>query len=186
MRYVHYAHIRTSILFVACSALVLGSFGVACGAANPRVPAPGGVDASARDAALLVEDGGTTPLRLGLDAGARTAEMDASAPQRRGGVSVNGRLPPEVIQAVVRANFGAFRKCYENGLRASPSLVGRLQVKFVIDLEGRVASAADEASDLPDTAIVQCVVDAFRRLEFPRPEGGKVTVIYPIIFNPGE
>ena len=29
----------------------------------------------------------------------------------------NGHLPPEIIQRIVRQNFGRFRFCYENGLR---------------------------------------------------------------------
>ena len=34
---------------------------------------------------------------------------------RMGATSVSGRLPPEVIQRIVRQNFGRFRLCYENG-----------------------------------------------------------------------
>jgi hypothetical protein len=41
-----------------------------------------------------------------------------------------------------------------------------------------------EKSDLPDAAVVKCVVDGFRKLQFPKPEGGIVTVVYPIVFNP--
>ena len=40
--------------------------------------------------------------------------------------SVSGRLPPEVIQRIVRQNFGRFRLCYENGLRNNPNLQGRV------------------------------------------------------------
>jgi len=43
---------------------------------------------------------------------------------------VNGRLPPEVIQRIVRQNFGRFRNCYESSLRTNPSLTGRVAVKF--------------------------------------------------------
>ena len=39
-----------------------------------------------------------------------------------GATSVSGRLPPEVIQRIVRQNFGRFRLCYENGLRSNPNL----------------------------------------------------------------
>ena len=53
-----------------------------------------------------------------------------------GATQVNGRLPPEVIQRIVRQNFGRFRLCYENGLRNNPNLQGRVTVKFVIDRSG--------------------------------------------------
>ncbi|AKU99982.1 putative abductin-like protein [Labilithrix luteola] len=105
---------------------------------------------------------------------------------RQGATQVNGRLPPEVIQRIVRQNFGRFRLCYENGLRTNPNLSGRVSVKFVIDRSGAVSTAQDGGSDLPDQGVVSCVVRGFGNLSFPQPEGGIVTVVYPIIFNPGD
>lgn len=99
---------------------------------------------------------------------------------------VTGRLPPEVIQRIVRQNFGRFRLCYENGSRSNPGLSGRVSVKFVIDRSGGVSMASDSGSDLPDKGVVQCVVRGFGNLSFPQPEGGLVTVVYPIMFEPGE
>ncbi len=102
-----------------------------------------------------------------------------------GETKVNGRLPAEVIQRIVRQNFGRFRLCYENALRTSPTLQGRVAVKFVIDRTGAVSTAADGGSDLPDHGVVGCVVRGFGNLSFPQPEGGIVTVVYPITFSPG-
>lgn len=110
-----------------------------------------------------------------------------SAPRiREGATTVNGRLPPEVVQRIVRQNFGRFRLCYENGARNAPGLHGRVSVKFVIDASGAVASASDAGSDLPDSATVACVVRGFGNLSFPAPTGGVVTVVYPILFAPGD
>ncbi|HWZ90338.1 MAG TPA: AgmX/PglI C-terminal domain-containing protein, partial [Polyangiaceae bacterium] len=103
---------------------------------------------------------------------------------REGAIAVNGRLPPEVIQRIVRQNFGRFRLCYENGLRNNPLLRGRVTTKFVIDKTGAVGSAADGGSDMPDAGVVACVVRGFGNLSFPQPEGGNVTVRYPIQFEP--
>jgi len=97
-----------------------------------------------------------------------------------------GRIPAEVIQRIVRQNFGRFRMCYENGLRANPSLSGRVAVKFIIDRHGAVSLAADAGSDLPDQAVIGCVVRGFSGLSFPEPQGGVVKVTYPIAFAPGE
>ncbi|MBK6461392.1 MAG: AgmX/PglI C-terminal domain-containing protein [Myxococcales bacterium] len=105
---------------------------------------------------------------------------------RQGATQVNGRLPPEVIQRIVRQNFGRFRLCYENGLRTNPALTGRVAVKFVIDRSGAVSTAQDGGSDLSDRAVVSCVVRGFGNLSFPQPEGGIVTVVYPITFSPGD
>jgi hypothetical protein len=104
---------------------------------------------------------------------------------RMGATTVNGRLPPEVIQRIVRQNYGRFRLCYENGLRNNPNLQGRVAVRFVIGRDGSVSNVGNGGSDLPDPAVVQCVVRAYYGLSFPQPEGGIVTVVYPIMFSPG-
>ena len=114
------------------------------------------------------------------------AHQTKSPTLRQGTTQVNGRLPPEVIQRIVRQNFGRFRLCYENGLRNNPTLSGRVSVKFVIDRSGAVSTAQDGGSELPDQGVISCVVRGFGNLSFPQPEGGIVTVVYPIIFNPGD
>jgi outer membrane biosynthesis protein TonB len=105
---------------------------------------------------------------------------------RQGNPEINGRLPPEVIQRIVRQNFGRFRNCYESSLRTNPSLQGRVAVKFVIGRDGAVTTASDGGSDLPDQSVIQCVTRSFTNLSFPSPEGGLVTVVYPLIFNPAD
>jgi pSer/pThr/pTyr-binding forkhead associated (FHA) protein len=98
---------------------------------------------------------------------------------------VNGRLPPEVIQRIVRQNYGRFRSCYETGLRTNPSLQGRVAVRFIIGRDGAVSAVGNGGSDLPDPAVIQCVIRAYYGLSFPQPDGGIVTVVYPIMFSPG-
>jgi hypothetical protein len=104
---------------------------------------------------------------------------------RQGNLTVSGRLPPEVIQRVVRQNFGRFRLCYESGLGHNPNLTGRVAVRFAIDRDGSVSTAQNGGSDLPDSKVVGCVVSAFYGVSFPKPENGIVTVTYPIMFSPG-
>lgn len=96
---------------------------------------------------------------------------------------VNGRLPPETVQRIVRQSFGRLRGCYEAGLRKDPSLAGRVAVKFVIDREGAVSTASAGEHDLRDEAVVSCVVRGFAAMSFPPPSGGIVTVVYPITFS---
>ncbi len=102
-----------------------------------------------------------------------------------GSTSVNGRIPPEVIQRIVRQNYGRFRMCYEGGLRNNPSLTGRVSVRFVIGRDGAVSQVGNAGSDLPSPEVVQCVTSSFYGLSFPQPDGGIVTVVYPIMFTPG-
>ena len=105
---------------------------------------------------------------------------------RQGTTTVEGRLPPEVIQRIVRQSFGRFRLCYENGLRNAPALSGRVVVRFGIDRSGAGTNVADGGSEMADRAVTACVMRGFESLSFPQPEGGTVSVVYPISFSPGE
>ena len=104
---------------------------------------------------------------------------------RMGATQVTGRLPPEVVQRIVRQNFGRFRLCYENGLRNNPNLQGRVSARFTIGRDGGVSNVANGGSDMPDGSVVSCVVRAFNGLNFPQPEGGVVSITYPVLFSPG-
>lgn len=101
-----------------------------------------------------------------------------------GDTTLSGRLPPEIIQRVIRQNFGRMRACYEPALRTNPNLQGRVAVKFVIGRDGSVGSVSNGGSDLPDSGVVSCVVRAFYGISFPQPDQGIVTVTYPIMFSP--
>jgi len=102
-------------------------------------------------------------------------------------IDVNGHIPPEVIQRIVRQNGGRFRNCYENGLRQNPALSGRVAVKFIIGRDGDVSMSADSGqSDMPDMSVRACVVKSFYGITFPAPQGGTVQVTYPLMFTPSE
>jgi len=96
---------------------------------------------------------------------------------------VSGRIPPEVIQRIVRNNYGRFRACYESALRSNPNLQGRVAVSFLIGRDGTVKTASG-GGDIPDSGVVSCVTQAFYGLSFPAPEGGTVRVTYPIVLTP--
>lgn len=98
--------------------------------------------------------------------------------------TLSGHLPPDVIQRVVRQNFGRFRSCYEVGLRSNPNLEGRVTARFVIGRDGAVSNVS-AGGDLPDSSVRSCVASAFYGLTFPAPDSGIVTVTYPILLTPG-
>lgn len=108
----------------------------------------------------------------------------ANVSMRRGVTAVNGKLPPEIVDRVVRQSFGQFRRCYDDKIRPNENLEGRVTVKFVIAQTGAVSTASDGGSDLPDSKVIACVVKAFGALKFPKPDSGIVTVVYPLVFAP--
>jgi hypothetical protein len=104
---------------------------------------------------------------------------------RMGATAVSGRLPPEIIQRIMRQNMGRIRGCYEEGLRLNPNLRGRVAVRFVIAPNGAVVNAANAGSDVggPVTA---CILRSMYDLSFPATEGGIITVTYPFKLGPIE
>jgi hypothetical protein len=95
----------------------------------------------------------------------------------------NGRLPLEVIQKVVLEASPNVRACYEDGLGRNPNLKGTIVVRLIIERDGSVARVSLDDVTLPDCKVAACVRETVPKLSFPAPEGGPVTVIYPIRFK---
>lgn len=96
-----------------------------------------------------------------------------------------GKLPPEVIQRVMRASHGAFRGCFEASLRWNPPPFQRIDVAFTIGRDGSTSRVSAKGS-FPDAVLDRCIADRMKTVVFPQPEGGAVRVRYPIAFAPGE
>jgi len=111
--------------------------------------------------------------------------LSGGANEAPSGSETSGRLPPERIQAIVRAGYGNFRLCYEAGLARNADLSGRVNIRFVIGRDGGVSNVSVDSTTLPDRDVAACVAKGFYDLKFPEPEGGIVTVIYPIMLEPG-
>lgn len=129
--------------------------------------------------------------RFFAEEGRKTTEFNgktrADGPRARIGTAVvSGRLPPAVIQKVVRSSWEKFRKCYETVLAKKPDYTSRVSLRFVIQRDGSVGSADVSPDSAPrDAPLEGCLLAAVKRLRFPEPEGGIVTVVYPIVLSPG-
>ena len=69
-------------------------------------------------------------------------------------------------------------------LRDDPTLSGKVAIKAVISASGKVMSSADAGSDIRAPEVAQCVAKRFAEIAFPPPEGGIVTVVYRLVFEP--
>jgi hypothetical protein len=144
------------------------------------------------DAELAFFDARAVDPTIALDPGATasSAAIFAAARRRRlpgprvEAMTVSGRLAPGVIEAGMAAREGLVRLCYVEGLRRNPRLFGRLTARFVIGADGVLSLVLNGGTDLTDGRAVQCLLDTFRGLTFPRPEAGIVAVVYPIVLEP--
>jgi BlaR1 peptidase M56 len=140
---------------------------VACGSGSTAVPPTAPADETGYGYQFADDSSKAAP--------ASTANVPPPGP--------DGRIPPEAIQALVRARFGAFKACYETGLQKNPKLAGTVSVKFTIAENGTTMEAADDASTLPDKDVVACVIGEMSKITYAA-GSGIVTVVYPIQFSP--
>ena len=121
------------------------------------------------------------------DSTASSASTGAKLPKTikliEAGTDIQGRLPPDVIKRIVRANYPRFRACYTAALKQDRTLHGIVAVDFAIDPKGEVVGARAAKGTMPSGKVVECVVGVFATLSFPWPEGGAVKVHYPIDFQ---
>jgi len=108
----------------------------------------------------------------------------APPPRIASGPPVTNYIPPSVIMRPIRARAGCFRGCYQAGLARNPALSGRIATRFVIDTDGWVRRARIVDDELGDRDVADCVRRAFIGLQYSQPEGGPITVVYPLVFAP--
>lgn len=102
------------------------------------------------------------------------------------GAPTRGTLPKAVIDEKLKSAQPGIKACYERGLKTKPDLHGSVNINFVVDPEGKVAHADTNAGDdaLDDTPTVDCILGEIKKLEFPKPSGGRVFLNYPLQLEP--
>ena len=90
------------------------------------------------------------------------------------------------ISRVIQDHRTQTRACYDKGVKGKPGVEGRLIVNFKIDAAGAVEDASQGMQDnqITDPAIVDCVIDVVKHLEFAKSDSGKTTRAYHLFeFN---
>lgn len=150
----------------------------------PAPPSPPGAPKSAR--ALDADDlRRLAAMRAKLPEPAalpRTPQGDAGAP--------TARLDADDVQTAVRAAKPAVAGCYEQALKRTPDLAGRLLVRFTIrqgEGKGSLGDAEVIEDGLGNPFLGMCVIDALAKVDYPAPTGrGEVVVNYPFVLKPAE
>ncbi len=97
-----------------------------------------------------------------------------------------GKLDEDLIRRVVQAHLPEAHACYDTLLASDAEASGVLAIDFTIDEAGEVRDPVIHAEELTDAGLHACVRDVVLAWKFPRPEGGAVTVTYPILFMPND
>ena len=102
----------------------------------------------------------------------------------RSGPPITNRIPPEIVMRPIATRAACLRACYQRALAAKPNLQGRVAIRLVIDEDGWLRRTSVWQNELGDSEVATCLAQELVGLQFPQPEGGKVTVIYPLELTP--
>lgn len=93
------------------------------------------------------------------------------------------------IQGAIRAQVPEIRDCYEQWLRQNPNLAGKITLRFTIGMgEGggehaKVTGVGVKDSTVNNVFMQGCVQSVVSTMRFTKPEGGSLTVSYPMSFS---
>ncbi len=104
---------------------------------------------------------------------------------RAGAAQITGEILHEPVHRAVRESVPALKGCYDEAIKKSAALKGRIIFTFSLGADGAMKDLAPDA-DLKDTALIECAQRVFAGLKLPKPKSGMVTVRYPILFSPGD
>jgi hypothetical protein len=102
------------------------------------------------------------------------------------GAPTRGTLPKDVIDQKLAEAGPALRACYEQRLKVKPSLAGDVSIDFVVMPDGKIGhvAASEVEGALEDEPAISCMLNEIKKLEFPKPRGGRVFINYPLKLEP--
>ena len=99
--------------------------------------------------------------------------------------ALDGKVDQKGVTATIRRRQDAFQACYENALKANSKLQGKLAIEFTIGEGGKVTDARVVKDGLNSAEVASCVVATMKRIRFPAPADGEVTLSTSFVFQPG-
>ncbi|MCO5144229.1 MAG: AgmX/PglI C-terminal domain-containing protein [Oligoflexia bacterium] len=95
-----------------------------------------------------------------------------------------GGLDKALIAAVVQANLGQIKHCYERQLIINPNIFGKVVAHWTINAEGKVSTSSVKKTTMNNSAVENCITGKIKNWTFPKPKGGgQVIVSYPFLFK---
>lgn len=95
-----------------------------------------------------------------------------------------GGLDKALIAAVVQANIGQIKHCYERQLIVDPNIFGKVVAGWTINKEGLVSATSVKKTTMNNAPVENCILSKIKTWQFPKPNGGgQVLVTYPFLFK---
>ncbi len=139
----------------------------------------GGIGGAAAGIGEITTGGGGT-----VDTGTKQAAK-ISATFRTEEIEADGKIDKKSVASTIRRRQDGFQGCYETALKANSKLSGKLVVDFTIGDDGRVTEARVVKDGVGSAEVSSCVISLLKRLKFPAPSDGEVTISNTFVFQPG-
>ena len=91
-------------------------------------------------------------------------------------------LSKEVVTTEIDRNMKSLTACYDDELKAKPTLHGTITTSFVVQPDGKVSNVKVAESTLKDQSVEMCVIEIYSKMQFPKADQ-KTEVTFPLTFN---
>jgi TonB family protein len=103
----------------------------------------------------------------------------AAAPKGKG----DGLTQKEIVDVIQSHNNDAVA-CYKEATAEDKSAEGRVKIRFLIGLNGKIEASQVEQNTFKNKAIGNCIRTRMKAWKFPKPRGGqKISIAYPFEFK---
>lgn len=121
----------------------------------------------------------------GSDAGTKTD--DARPMAAKVDTPLGGKLSQAEIRKIVLAHGELFDRCYTIGAQGGIQFVAKVEIKAFLGPSGKANKTQVLKSTAKNPKVDECVADAFKQIQFPRPHEGATSVVtFPIEFQGAE
>lgn len=95
----------------------------------------------------------------------------------------DGLSQKEIVTVIQEHNDDA-RDCYQKALEKDKDAEGRVKIRFLIGLKGKVEATEAEQNTFKDKTVFNCLKTKMNAWVFPKPRGGeRVSIAYPFEFK---
>jgi len=103
----------------------------------------------------------------------------AAAPKGKG----DGLTQKEIVD-VIQSHSDDQRACYQTTYDKTKETEGKVKIRFLIGLAGKVDASQVEQNTFKDKAIGTCLQNKIKAWKFPKPRGGQqISIAYPFEFK---
>lgn len=99
-------------------------------------------------------------------------------------LEISGALTAEACKRPLESAKPGLRSCYGRGLARNPILMGSVGLELTVAADGRITQAKNAGSDLPDSAVVECVVRRMSAVALPPTDAGTTVIRLRARFSP--